>query len=160
MPPRGGAVRGIPPPPPSYDDVTRRNHQSNDRTSRDSARLSCDSARMSRDSAIFDNPLAGIEDDLPPISTGVSNPLVDFTSPDDLNMDDFDDHLFDALDQIELHDEEPDIGEDLEMRPRPPPLSQAPSHATARKPPVTRGLSQQEFDQMWDDICSTLPNVN
>ncbi len=100
-----------------------------------------------------------MEDELPPLATGVSNPLVDYTNFDDLDMDDFDDQLFEALDQFELNDEEPDIGEDLEMIPQATSSQRAPQ-AAARRPPAARRMSQQEFDRMWDDICSTLPNVN
>ncbi len=109
LPPRfypEDTTNGKVPPPPSYDDVTSGQPLGNPRGSRGSAFLE----------GRFENPLASIEEDaLPPLTRGVSNPLNDYTNFDDIDDEDFDDHLFDALDQIELNDEEPDIGEDLEV---------------------------------------------
>lgn len=142
-----------------------------DSTPQATARLSYGSTRDSRDSALlgeegpsFTNPLA---DDFYPITSGVENPLSNIDDVD-FSLDDLDDKLFDAVDDMDLEDQVPDLGrkESPKQRPlarpipkpRKAPTTNRPIPAVApRKKPVQR-LSQQEFDKIWDDICSNLPD--
>ena len=121
--------------------------QSYDRASRDSSYL---------DDFVgsFENPLA---EDLPPLAGGITNPL---SNIDDFDINEFDDKLFETLDDMDLHDDIPDIGEDLLVK---PPKSLPKALAASRVPPPApsrrpeRKLSQQQFDKIWEDICATIP---
>ena len=116
-------------------------------------------SRDSRDSALLDyvNPLA---EDLPPLTSGVENPLGNI--PDyDMNLvtdiDEFDDQLFETLAEMEVQDEITDLSaggpskaSSFADRPQSKPVP------GSRK--TERRMSQQEFDKIWDDICATIPD--
>ena len=124
-------------------------------------RFSYTSFRDSRDSALLEygNPIA--EEDLPPLTSGVENPLENI--PDyDMNLvtdiDEFDDQLFETLAEMEVQDEISDLNvvgqkaTSVVDRPQIKPVSAPGSRKTERR------LSQQEFDKIWDDICATIPD--
>jgi len=142
------------------------------------ARLSYDSSRDSRDSTFIDqfddgsftNHLS-IEEELSPLTSGVENPLGDMSgrgAMGDFNIDEFDDKLFETLDEMELQDKLPEMQSEPIQRNTtgevpvllPPPQFKAAGPAASRprgKQPERR-LSQKEFDTIWDNICSTLPD--
>lgn len=135
----------------------------------DSNRFSYGSARDSRDSALIDlhgNFLGSFEeeenlydDTLSPLMAGVNNPIGNesFNVPEgaedliNFDIDKLGDSFFEKLDQLGAGDSESPssgamgTGESSSYQPRGRP-----------KPPEKR-LSQQQFDQIWDNIFSTLP---
>ena len=132
----------------------------------DSNRFSYGSARDSRDSALINlhgNFLDSLDeeehiydDTLSPLMTGVNNPLGNesFNVPEgaedliNLDIDKLGDSFFEKLDQI--GSESPSsaavgTGDSSSYQPR------------VRPQPPEKRLSQQQFDQIWDNIFSTLP---
>ena len=144
------------------------------------ARLSYDSSRDSRDSTFIDqfdgsftNPLS-MDEDLSPLTSGVENPLGDMSDRSamaDFNIDEFEfnDKLFETLDEMELRDELPEMQSESIQRsaiggvpvlPPPPQFKAAgpaPSRSRGKQP--ERRLSQKEFDTIWDNISSTIPDT-
>ena len=150
----------------------------NPQPKQNTSRLSYGSSRDSRDSTFMEeNPLA-VADELSPLTSGVENPLTDEDMDFGVtNIDDFDDQLFDTLAEMELHNEV----SHLSGRGRPKSKVESASggrpaskvwsvsegrpeskvgSASGRGRKVERGLSQQEFDQIWDNICATIPDSN
>lgn len=135
----------------------------------DTNRLSYGSVRDSRDSALInlhENFLGSLEEEDTLSKNPVDNEL--FIAPDgtddliNFDMDKLNDNFFQKLDQIR--------GEDLESPATGSQIStcavgtgQGPSHKAREKPkPPEKRLSQQQFDQIWDNIFSTVgsePNL-
>ena len=123
-------------------------------------------SRDSRDSAVvnqitegsFSNPLA-MDEFLP---QGVSNPLGNIEDDDlDFKITDIDDELLDTVDEMDQHGKgtpshkSPTTGQlgtqPSVVRPRPAPK---------KKPPLDSRLSQDEIDNMWDEISANMPTFS
>ena len=127
-------------------------------------RFSYTSYRDSRDSTLleYDNPIAEEDLDLPPLTSGVENPL-DNIPDSDVNLvtdiDEFDDQLFETLAEMEVQDEISDLNVVGQQR-----ATSAVDRPQIKTVPVPgsrkteRRMSQQEFDKIWDDICATIPD--
>ena len=119
-------------------------------------RASFGSVRDSRDSALVQLDFLGSfdekeEENLPPITAGVSNPMGDESFPvpekaEDLinfNLDDLDKNFFDQLDQLNIS------GAGA--------TGTSASASGGQFPPLQNPLDQQQYDQLWSSIFSTIP---
>ena len=136
-------------------------------------RLSFGSSRESRDSTFIDqfdgsftNPLS-VEEDLPPLTSGVENPLGNMSAMGQFNIEEFDDNIFQTLEEVQLQDKLPEMQSeskqqqptgDIPILPPPPQFKGTTSGASRpRGKQPERSLSQKEFDAIWDNICSNMP---
>lgn len=137
----------------------------------DQNRFSYGSARDSRDSALInlqDNLLGSFDEGeeyvydgtLSPLMTGVNNPMGNesFNIPDgaedliNFDIDKLGDSFFEKLDKLEEGGSPPASSLDATG------TGETTSYTARERPkPPEKRLSQQQFDQLWDNIFSTLP---
>ena len=81
----------------------------------------------------------------------------------DMDLDLLDDRLFDTLAQLDIegHDGgKQDLVAAKDQRPPPPPPAASGTTALGRQPMKQKRLSKQEFDNLWDGICATIPSTD
>ena len=101
------------------------------------------------------------------MTSGVENPLGNMSAMGEFNIEEFDDNIFQTLEELQLQDKLPEMQSeskqqqpmgDIPILPPPPQFKgAAPGASRPREKQPERSLSQKEFDAIWDNICSNMP---